>query len=364
MALRAQLRKTGPGNGDRAQGLGRAALASGLATLDFARIHDQAVVTLAASRNFANTRGSIARIGYFFAQALIPLEAAHLATRKTNRRLQQRNAMLRAHTAELARGNRRLKREIKRRKAGEETIRQSSQRYQQLFLESQVMHRKLRQLTRQVFSAQEEERKQLSRELHDGVVQTLVGINVELSALLNGPSIDLHNLKAKITRTRRMVAKSVNTVHRFARELRPAVLDDLGLIPALHAYCKNFTARKKIIINLTAFSGVEALDISRRAVIYRVAQEALTNIARHAHATRVSVSLSGAPHAICLEIKDNGRSFSVEKTLRAKTFKRLGLIGMKERVEMVNGVLTIESAPGQGTTVRAAIPFHPAPVQP
>ena len=143
----------------------------------------------------------------------------------------------------------------------------------------------------------------------------------------------------------------------LARELRPAVLDDLGLIPALHSFMKNFTTRTGVRTHLMAFAGVEQLDIAKRTVLYRVAQEALTNVARHAHATQVKMSISEISGAIRMEISDNGRSFQVGKTLLTKNNTRLGLIGMKERVEMVGGKLTIESAPGKGTTVRAEIPF-------
>ena len=177
------------------------------------------------------------------------------------------------------------------------------------------MQRKLRLLTRQIISAQEEERKEISRELHDEVVQTLVGINVELAALSRGAASGLHTLQAKIARTQRLVENSVNEVHRFARELRPAALDDLGLIPALHAYSKNLAARKKLKIHLTAFSGVEALGNAKRTVLFRVAQEALTNVVRHAQATRVGLTISKIPGAIRMEIRDNGKAFHVEQVL-------------------------------------------------
>jgi two-component system sensor histidine kinase DegS len=358
-ALRGYLGKNSAGNGDRAQGLGRAALAGGLAILDLAIMHEHAVVALASSFNFTNTpNGSLKRAGFFFTQALVPLEAAQRATREANWHLQQRNETLRLHTAALAKVNLRFKREIVRRKAGEEDIRKGKEQYQKLFLESQVMQKKLRQLTHQIISAQEDERKEISRELHDEVVQTLVGINVQLSALSQGASVRLNTLKAKIAHTQRLVENSVNAVHRFARELRPAMLDDLGLIPALHDYCKNLAARKRIKIQLTAFAGVEALSSPKRTVLYRVAQEALTNIVRHAQATQARVTISQAVGAIQMEIGDNGKSFSVEKTLLAKNNKRLGLIGMKERIEMIGGSLIIESAPSTGTSVRAEIPFN------
>jgi signal transduction histidine kinase len=151
----------------------------------------------------------------------------------------------------------------------------------------------------------------------------------------------------------------VEAVHSFARELRPAVLDDLGLIPALQAFCRGLAERKKIRIKLTAFGGVEAMDGDKRTVLFRVAQEALGNVARHARATWVAVAITRIAGAIRLEIADNGQSFPVAKILAAKNPRRLGLVGMKERVEMVGGTFTIVSKPGTGTTVTADIPFHP-----
>jgi signal transduction histidine kinase len=322
-------------------------------------MHAQAIRALAAANELGTVdQAPLQRAGAFFAQVLVPLEAVQTALHANNRHLQRRNAQLSVHAAALESGNRRLEREITRRKAGEVVIRQGREQYQKLFFESQVMQRKLRKVTRQIISAQEEERKVISRELHDEVVQTLVGINVQLSALSKGASVGLDSLKEKIIRTQKLVENSVNAVHRFARELRPVVLDHLGLIPALHAYSKSLAERKKIRIQLTAFGGVEALGSAKRTVLYRVAQEALTNVARHAQATQVSVNISGASGAIRMEISDNGRSFPVEQTLLGGNNKRLGLVGMKERIEMVGGKLTIESAPGKGTTVRAEIPFN------
>lgn len=358
-ALKISLRRKKLGNGDRAQGLGRAAVSAGLVTRNLALIHEQALIHLASTYNFSNTAdGSLKRAGLFFTQALIPLEAAQRATRETNRLLRQRNETLHQHTAALAEGNRRLLREIARRQAGELTIIKGREQYQKLFEESLLMQRKLRRLTRQILSAQEEERKNISRELHDEVVQTLVGINVQLSALGRGAADGATRFKANLARTQRLVENSVNEVHRFARNLRPAVLDDLGLIPALHAYSKGLALRKKLKIRLTAFGGVEALPMAKRTVMYRVAQEALTNVVRHAHASLAEIIITAIPGAIRMEISDDGRSFSVESILHSRNNKRLGLIGMQERIEMVGGKLTIFSAPATGTTVRAELPFN------
>lgn len=360
-SLRTHLRQ-GKGNGGApAKILGRAAVAGGIATLDLAAIHQQALLALAASHDFADPRnGLIERAGFFFTQALVPLEADRRATRETNRQLLRRNRTLRAHTAALARGNRKLQSEIARRRGAELKTEQAKERYRRLFLESQLMQTKLHRVTRQVLSAQEEERKNISRELHDEVVQTLVGINVELSALGKTAGPDTRALRRKIARTQRVVENSVRAVHRFARELRPTVLDDLGLIPALHAYSQNLAARKKIRIAMTAFGGVETLSMAKRTVLFRVAQEALNNVARHAEASQVTIGISEQAGAIQMEISDNGKSFQVGPTLLAKNNRRLGLVGMRERIEMVGGTLAIESAPGRGTTVRAQLPFKPA----
>ena len=363
--LRDHLGGKRPGIGDRAQALGRAAVAAGLVSSDLAIIHEQAVVSLASTNNFDHMREDwFRRKGIFFTQALVPIEAAQRAARESNHELQQRNEVLRKHTAELAVNNRRLVREIIRRKKGELTIRKGKEEYHTLHLQSLTMQKKLRQLTHQIIMAQEEERKEISRELHDEVVQTLVGINVELAALGKGAALGLHNLKEKIARTQKLVENSVNEVHRFARELRPAVLDDLGLIPALHAYSKNLAERKKLKIQMTAFGGVEAMGATKRTVLFRVAQEALTNVARHARATQVKMSITEISNAIRMVISDNGKSFQVEKTLGAKSHSRLGLVGMKERVEMVGGTFTITSSRGTGTSVRAEIPFNPEKATP
>ena len=141
-ALRAHLGKQSSGNVNRAQELGRAVLAGGFVTLDLAIMHEKAVVALAASHDFDNRRnGSMKRAGAFFTQALIPLEAAQRATRETISHLHQRHEMLRRHTAALAAANRRLEREVARRKVGELTIRDGKEHYRKLLVESQVMQR-------------------------------------------------------------------------------------------------------------------------------------------------------------------------------------------------------------------------------
>jgi two-component system, NarL family, sensor histidine kinase DegS len=156
------------------------------------------------------------------------------------------------------------------------------------------------------------------------------------------------------------VEESVEIVHRFARELRPTVLDGLGLIPALHSFMKDFMRRTGVHVRFTTFAGVEKLSSAQRTVLFRVAQEALTNVARHAQATQVEASIQKLPGAVRMQIKDNGKSFAVEQVLHAKKNKSLGLLGIRERLEMVGGSFDIASAPGEGTTIQVQIPLGPA----
>ena len=257
----------------------------------------------------------------------------------------------------LAASNQKLEAEIARRQVVEASLKQSEQQQTLLLEQSRSMQEQLRDLSRKVLQAQEDERKRISRELHDVIAQTLTGINIRLATLKKGAGLNPKNFDRDIERTQKLVENSVNIVHQFARELRPAVLDDLGLIPALLSFLKNFTTETGVKAHLTAFAGLEQLDTARRTILYRVAQEALTNVSRHARATRVEVTIQKLAGGICMKINDNGKSFSADRVLNAKGRKRLGLLGMRERLEMVGGRFDIKSAPGQGTTVTAEMPF-------
>jgi PAS domain S-box-containing protein len=273
-----------------------------------------------------------------------------ITERKTAAEAQRRNEVLAASNQELIL-------EIAARKVVELALKKSERHYSQLLGKSDAMQEQLRQLSRQILLAQEDERKRISRELHDVIAQTLTGINVRLAALKKEAAFNTRHLDRDIARTQRLVEKSVNIVHEFARELRPAVLDDLGLIPALHSFVKLFSKRTRLHVHLKAFAGVEKLDINKRTILYRVAQEALTNVSRHAHASHAEVNIEKLAHGIGMKIKDDGKSFHVERILNSKGSQRLGLLGMRERVEMVGGTFCVESAPGKGTTIQVEIPF-------
>jgi signal transduction histidine kinase len=340
--------------------LGRRALAIGLETLDLAKIHEQALIALVPPSYSPRTRdGMIKRAQAFFIKAATPIEKTHRSTMEANVHLSQLNRTLRRRTVELAATNRQLKREIARRRAVEKALKKSGQHYGLLLEQSHHMQEQSRHLSRQILSAQEEERRRISRELHDQVAQALTGINLHLATLKKEATANTRNLKRKIVHTQRLVVKSVNIVHQFAGQLRPAALDDLGLIPALHSYVKDFAKRTGLSIRFTSFTRDKAkqLDSAKRTVLYRVAQESLINVAKHAQATQVNMSIHKLRGAIHMEVKDNGKSFQVQGVLPPRRKKGLGLLGMRERVEMVGGRFTVESSLGKGTTIRAEIPF-------
>ena len=239
--------------------------------------------------------------------------------------------------------NRKLEQEIIRRKSLEQTLKTREQQ--------------LRQLSHKTLLAQEEERKRISRELHDTVLQTLVGISIHLASLTPKMAENPTSLRRKIAQTQLLVEKSVTMVHRFAVELRPTVLDDLGLIPALRTIIKDFIKRTGVRVSLNAYDPLNQLSIDQSTVLYRVAVEALNNVAIHAQASALEVEIKKLPHWICMTIKDDGKTFDVKRVLRTKENGRLGLLGMRERLEMVGGNFSIKSSPGHGTSITARIPI-------
>ncbi|MEW6304983.1 MAG: histidine kinase [Verrucomicrobiota bacterium] len=328
---------------EQAYELGRAAIAGGMGILDMARIHQGAMVKLFLSPGAKITPQTTEAAETFFLEALSPFEAAHRGFREANLKLRLLNETLEHRNTELAESNRDLENEVAERMRTEKALRQSEEN--------------LRNLSRKILHVQEEERTRISRELHDEVGQALTAINVNLTMLKRNGSSRSAALKKKFSDTQTLLEQTMENVHRFARELRPAMLDDLGLLPALRSYTKAFTERTSIRIRFQASALAEKLDRERKTVVFRVAQESLNNVAKHAHATRVDLTIQKVKDGITMSVKDNGRSFSVERKT-GKGNKRLGLLGMQERVRLVNGTFGIESAPGKGTTIRIDIPFQ------
>jgi len=354
VALGRYLRHGRPSNLVPAGRIGRKAVALGLETLDLALIHEKALlvaIASAPSQVRADREKIIRNSAVFFAEAILPLEATHQTALKANARLGELNRELSRRRQELLKSNQKLTREIVRRRTAQESLLKSERHSGLLLVESKRLQEQLRLLSRRVIATQEDERKRISRELHDVVAQMLTGINVRLAALKAESTAGSRGLTQKIARTQRMVEKSVDIVHRFDRELRPAVLDDLGLIPAVHSFLKGFARETGIRATVTASAGVEDLSVAKRTVLYRVAQEALANVARHAQAGRVEVSILKLSSAVRMQIKDDGKGLDVPR-------QHLGMLGMRERVEMIGGTFTVKSALGAGTTVTAEIPLN------
>ncbi len=357
-ALRRYLKAAGTPSLGPALKLGKQAAAMGLDTLELAIVHEQTLIALMLRAGVRRDR-IVKRARTFFAAANQPMEDAHRVTRDAVVELGRLNRTLHQRTRDLATSNRGLKQEIARRLVAEQRLRQSEQQSNTLLEQSNHLQKQLRHLSRQILSVQENERRRISRELHDVIAQVLTAINVRLTHLKRDVSSNTRGLAQNITRTQRLVERSVAIVHRFARELRPAVLDDLGIIQALHAHVQGFSKETGIFVRLTAFAGAEQLSIAKRTVLYRIAQEALTNVARHAHAGRVDMHIEKSANAISMRIKDDGRGFSPEQVMQTRGSKCLGLLGMRERVEMVGGTFLLESAAGQGTTIHMQIPIRP-----
>ena len=257
-----------------------------------------------------------------------------------------------------------MKEEIARRKAGEAALRKAKLEQARLLVKSTRQQAQLRELSRSLLTAQELERKRISRELHDVVVQSLVSISFQLTAIGKDPPGDDSKLKQRIQRAQELLLNSTEIVHSFARALRPTVLDDLGLVPALQTYMQSFMQDTGIRVSLNVPNGSDSIEGGVRTTIFRVAQAALTNIARHAKASQVTVTIDCQEDAVALEIVDDGKGFKTDTLSKAKKRGRLGLLGMRERVEMIGGTFSIDSQLGIGTTISASIPAQPEPKKP
>lgn len=345
------------------ENLGNEIRDANLPMLDFAKLHERILVlNILPSFPAQKQAALIRRAGNFFATT-VTAAAASNAGIKDSVRLRKTIESLSGRTVELAATNRQLALEMIHRKKVEAALRKSERDLLKSLEKSEELRGQLRGLSRQIITAQEDERKNISRELHDVIAQALLSINVRLATLKMKARIDTNGLDGLIRNidlTQRMIKKSTDIVHRFARKLRPDVLDDLGLIPALHSFMKSFTTSTGIRTKLTAFAGVEHVNTAKRIVLYRVAQEALNNVSRHAQASQVSLMIRKEAKSVVMEICDDGCSFHADEILRTRKPKRLGILGMRERVEMVGGHFMIESETGFGTKVIVRIPLRKA----
>jgi len=208
-----------------------------------------------------------------------------------------------------------------------------------------------RDALRRVVAAQELERRRLSRELHDETGQTLTSVLLGLKAIEEGP--DSERARAEAARLRGLVTQTLQDVRRMAVELRPKALDDFGLVPALKRLGTGFSEQTGIRVEVESVLGEERLPGEIETALYRIVQESLTNVVKHARASLVSVLITRKSGSVIAVIEDDGRGFDTGASRDAG----LGLVGMEERVALLNGRLQIESGEGAGTTIVAEVPL-------
>ena len=216
-----------------------------------------------------------------------------------------------------------------------------------------------RQRAAQIINAQEEERKRVARELHDETSQVLTSLLISLAILEE--SITAPEARERIAETRQLAHQTLRAIRSLSIDLRPSALDDLGLMPALRWYIKEYQQKFAIEVDFHTTGLKDRLTSEIETVLYRIVQEALTNVARHSHAQKVSVILREQNDAIDATIADNGDGFDVEKLKKKPGIgqeRGWGLVGMYERAQLLDGTLDIDSQPGKGTVIHANIPIQ------
>jgi signal transduction histidine kinase len=217
---------------------------------------------------------------------------------------------------------------------------------------AQEAQRRTRELSQRLVATQEEERKSLSRELHDHVAQVLTGLRMELGRIERNRSPEDTRLSEAVAECKQLVDMLFRTVRDLALGLRPSMLDDLGLRAALGWHVRDVTRRFGIDVHLSLEGELDTLPDRHRTCVYRVVQEALTNCVRHGKARSIAVSVTGRADGLNVFVKDDGLGFDA-----AQRHEGLGLRGIEERVREHNGHLRIASTIGQGTTVMVYLPM-------
>ena len=216
----------------------------------------------------------------------------------------------------------------------------------------------LEKLSVRLFRAQEEERRRISLELHDELGQALTGMGFDLAAIERElPPEVAPKVRERLASVESLLAEVDERVSEMALDLRPQMLDDLGLLPTLRWYVNRYTRRMGIDVTLEAAEFEERLTPDVATAVYRTVQEALTNVAKHAGASRVTVRLECTESTVAAVVQDNGRGFDAEKLTAFLRERGAGLLGIRERVALLGGTFDIRSRPGQGTRLTIEVPI-------
>ena len=219
-------------------------------------------------------------------------------------------------------------------------------------------------LLRRLASAQEEEQRRISRELHDQIGQTVTGLSLGLKALEQGLAKGSNGEAAteQVRWLEQLAAQIGRDIHRTASDLRPTAIDDLGIFRAIEAYVAEWQERYGVRVDIQTFGRDNPLPPDVAAVLYRLVQEGLTNVLKHAQASKVSIVLEKKSEGLALILEDDGIGFDPENfqpgVSGSGRAPGLGLSGMKERVALLGGTIAVESAPGQGSTIFVQIPLE------
>ncbi len=238
---------------------------------------------------------------------------------------------------------------------------QSSREYLQVILDSlddELKEESRRKLLNLVISAQEEERKRIARGLHDETSQLLTSLTVNLEAVIATLPTNAGETAAKLRRIQSLTAKTLEEIHKIIYELRPTLLDDLGLVVAVRWHAENYLETVGVKVHLKTTGRERRLPAPIETALFRAIQEAATNIVRHASAKSAHISIEFNETSVAVHIEDDGMGFDLGEVMRMKDGGRgLGLLSMKERVELLGGVLGVKSQPELGTRIAVKIPI-------
>jgi signal transduction histidine kinase len=213
------------------------------------------------------------------------------------------------------------------------------------------------ELLRRSVTAQEDERRRIARELHDEIGQTLTGLAAGLRGAQQWLTTDLDRARLQLRQLEGMTVNAIGELGNLVADLRPSLLDDLGLNAALSWYKDQINQRDAVDVEFVTSGSPSRLPPEIEIVLFRIAQESLTNVVRHAQASQATMQLTVQDGLARLEIRDNGVGFDSSAVLEGETVGGLGLIGIRERVQLAGGDCQIQSTPGEGTIVTVEIPF-------